>query len=237
MKFACSIFLLICLGMTNGHAQTLPDGYILQYGQNFTASKSTGDFWFSHQPEWSISKAQNNSFLQLNNTAVPDSQPAILPPNRCILKNSIYGDFILEVDVNPGVSQSSSDICFFLGLKDSTRYYFVLLSTSPASEMQGIYLVKNSVRTKLPERISSARALIPDTWQKIRVERNITRRTIRVFAGEMSEPVLEIQNYELVMGRIGFGSLNGSAAFDNLSVWAPTVIPEDSDEGRGTRDK
>jgi hypothetical protein len=229
MKSACFCFLLIFIYVINGNAQTLPDGYILQYGQNFTGSKSIGDFWYSHQPEWSISKVQDNLFLQLSKAATPDSQLADLPSNRCILKNSIYGDFILEVDVNPDDSQSSPDICLFLGLKDSTRYYFILLSTSPANDMQGIYLVKNSVRTKLPERISSARALIPNTWQKIRVERNITRRTIRVYAGEMSEPLLEIQNYELVMGRIGFGSMNGGAAFDNLSVWAPTVIPEDEE--------
>jgi hypothetical protein len=229
MKSACFGFLLIFLYVINGNAQTLPDGYILQYGQNFTSGKSIGDFWFNYQPEWSIAKVQNNSFLQLNKTAVPDSQLVILPANRCIIKNSIYGDFILEVDVNPGAPQNYSDICFFLGLKDSTRYYFILLSTSSGNNMQGIYLVKNSVRTKLPERISTARALLPDTWQKIRIERNITRRTIRVFAGEISDPILEIQNYELVMGRIGFGSLNGAAAFDNLSVWAPTVIPEDGD--------
>lgn len=230
MKSACYFFLLIFLCMVSGNAQKLPDGYILQYGQNFTGKKSIGDFWYTRPSEWSVAKALNNNFLQLDKIAVPDSQVAYLPLNRCILKNSIYGDFILEVDVNPNASQSSSDICFFLGLKDSTRYYFVLLSTSPANARQGIYLVKNSVLTKLPERISTARSLLPNTWQKIRLERNITRRTIRVFAGEMTEPVIEIQNYELVMGRIGFGSLNSAAAFDNLSVWAPTVIPEESDE-------
>ncbi len=227
MKSACLCFLILFSCLLNGTAQTLPDGYILQYGQNFSGSKSIGDFWFNRQQEWSRSKAQNNFFLQLNQNAVPDSQVTSLPPNRCILKNSIFGDFILEMDVNPGLLRKSADMCFFLGLKDSTRYYFILLSTNPADDQQGIYLVKNSVASKLPERISTARALIPNAWQKIRVERNITRRTIRVFAGDMSEPLLEIQNYELVMGRIGFGSLRGSAAFDNFSVWAPTVIPED----------
>ena len=190
----------------------------------------SGIFGTPTRLHWSLAKEQNNFFLKLKNAMVPDSQISILPPNRCILKNSIYGDFILEVDVYPEASQHSSEICFFLGLKDSTRYYFILLSTGNADDRQGIYLVKNSVCTKLPERISTARALLPDTWQKIRVERNITRRTIRVFAGEMTAPVLEIQNYELVMGRIGFGSLNSAASFDNLSVWAPTVIPEEGDE-------
>jgi hypothetical protein len=229
MKSACLCFLFMFLVFFKVSTQTLPDGYILQYGQNFSGSKSMGDFWFTRQSEWSISRLQNNSFLHLSKTAAPDSQPATLPLNRCILKNSIYGDFILEVDVNPNTGQGVSDVCLFLGLKDSTRYYYVLLSTSPANDKQGIYLVKNSVLTKLPERISTARALLPDTWQKIRVERNITRRTIRVYAGEMTAPILEIQNYELVMGRIGFGSLNSTAAFDNLSVWAPTVIPEEGE--------
>jgi hypothetical protein len=221
--------LLIFFLLLKTNSQTIPDGHILQYGQNFTVGKSIGDFWFSQPEEWSISNVQKNFFLQLHNEAVPDSQVATLPPNRCILKNSIYGDFILEVDVYPDSRQGSPDVCFFLGLKDSTRYYFVLLSTTAANASQGVYLVKNSIPAKLPERISTARALLPDIWQKIRVERNITRRTIRVFAGEMNEPVLEIRNYELVMGRIGFGSLNGSVSFDNLSVWAPTVIPEEEE--------
>jgi hypothetical protein len=228
MKSACFFIPLMLFCLMNSNSQTMPAGYILQYSQNFTGSKSIGDFWFTRQPEWSISKGKNNNFLQLNISA-HDSQGTNLPSNRCILKNSIYGDFVLEADVKPGAGQNPSDICFFLGLKDSTRYYYILLSTSAANDMQGIYLVKNSVRTRLPERISTTRALVPDAWQKIRVERNITRRTIRVFAGEMSEPVLEIQNYELVMGRIGFGSLNSDAAFDNLSVWAPTVIPEEGE--------
>jgi hypothetical protein len=229
MKPVFFLIPLIFLCLVNGNAQKMPDGYILQYSQNFTAGKSIGDFWYTRQTDWSITKGKNNNFLQLKEPAAYDLQAAVLPPNRCILKNSIYGDFILEADVNPGTGQNPSDICFFLGLKDSTRYYYILLSTSTANDLQGIYLVKNSVSTKLPERISTARALIPGTWQRIRVERNITRRTIRVFAGDMSAPVLEIQNYELVMGRIGFGSRNSDAAFDNVSVWAPTVIPEEGE--------
>jgi hypothetical protein len=230
MKSACFCFLLMLFFVINGNAQTLPAGYILQYGQNFTAGKSIGDFWYTRPLEWSLAKVQNNFFLQLKNDVVADdSLHSTLPSNRCILKNSIYGDFILEMDVYPHASVDVSDVCFFLGLKDSTRYYYILLATSNADDRQGIYLVKNSVCSKLPERISTGRALLPDTWQKIRVERNITRRTIRVFAGEMTEPVLEIQNYELVMGRIGFGTLHSAASFDNLSVWAPTVIPEEGE--------
>ncbi len=226
MRSSLFCFLLMFFFVINGNAQKMPEGYILQYGQNFTAGKSLGDFWYTRPMDWSLARVQNNLFLQSKSTVVPDSIKSTLPPNRCILKNSIYGDFILEVDVNPQASQRPSEICFFLGLKDSTRYYFVLLSTSNTDGRQGVYLVKNSVCAKLPERISTGRSLLPDTWQKIRLERNITHRTIRVFMGEMTDPVLEIQNYELVMGRIGFGSLNSAAYFDNLSVWAPTVIPE-----------
>ena len=208
-------------------SQTIPEGYILQYGQKFENKKCLADFRFSNPSQWELFKLQSNYFLLFNqqNGSVP--QTLYLPPNKAILKNRIYGDFLLEADVLPGDNEvTSGEFCLFLGMKDSTKYYFILLSTDPGNEIQGIYLVKNSNCTKLSLKTSSARPLVLNAWQKIRVERNIVKRTIRVFAGDMEKPLLEVKDYELVMGSLGFGSLNSQACFDNLSIWAPTMIEE-----------
>jgi hypothetical protein len=207
--------------------QSIPEGYILQYGQKFESKKALGDFRFSNPSQWELIKLQTNYFLLLShqNGSVP--REVTLPANMAILKNRIFGDFILEADVLPGDHEvASGEFCLFLGMKDSTRYYFILLSTDPANEIQGIYLVKNSNCTKLPLKTSSPRPLVLNAWQKIRVERNIVKRTIRVFAGDMEKPLLEVKDYELVMGSLGFGSLNSQACFDNLSIWAPTMLEE-----------
>jgi len=37
---------------------------------------------------------------------------------------------------------------------------------------------------------------------------------------------MESKDYKLVMGYIGFASITGNAAVDNVKIWAPTVITE-----------
>jgi hypothetical protein len=208
-------------------SQTIPEGYILQYGQKFEGKKGLGDFRFSNPSQWELIKLQSNYFLLFNQQNGSSPQTVYLPPNKAILKDRIFGDFILEADVLPGDNEvTTGEFCLFLGMKDSTKYYFILLSTDPGNEIQGIYLVKNSICTKLPLKTYSSRPLVLNAWQKIRVERNIVKRTIRVFAGDMEKPLLEVKDYELVMGSLGFGSLNSQACIDNLSVWAPTMIEE-----------
>jgi hypothetical protein len=222
MKYFLPFLYFVCFMQAGLSAQQLPAGYILQYGQNFSAGKSMEDFWFSRQSLWEISKEKNNSFLHLSPINHTDS---ILPGNRCILKNSIYGDFILEADIMP--LGGTKNVCFLLGLKDSTRYYMLILSANPSDSTQGIYVVKNSLRRKLPAMVSGGNFLVAGSWQKFRVERNITSRTIRIFKQDQARPAMEVKDYELVMGMIGFGTIGSPIAIDNLSIWAPTVIPED----------
>jgi hypothetical protein len=237
MKSILFPILSIILFIPHVLSQSIPEGYILQYGQKFVGNKGLGDFRFSNPSQWELFKLQSNSFLLLSQQNGSAPQVVCLPPNKAILKNRIFGDFILEADVMPGDNEvTSGEFCLFLGMKDSTKYYFILLSTDPANELQGIYLVKNSCCTKLPLKTSSPRPLVLNAWQKIRVERNIVKRTIRVFAGDLEKPLLEVKDYELVMGSLGFGSLNSQACIDNVSIWAPTMI-EEGDEGPGTRDK
>jgi hypothetical protein len=64
-------------------------------------------------------------------------------------------------------------------------------------------------------------------WQKLRLERNIVRRSILVFVDDMLHPVLQVKDYELVMGQVGLGSVSTPARFDNIKIWAPTVIPNE----------
>jgi len=223
---SCSILFLF-LAIPFIAAPQVPEGYILQYGQNFNGNKGKGDFLFSNPSLWSIDRLQGNYHLHLDGKTRTDNQPVDVPPNRAILKNRIFGDFILEVDVMPVTGDTpSQEICLFVGLKDSTRHYYIVLSADPMSDVQGIYLVRNSISTRLPVIASSRGFTNSNTWQRIRVERNIVSRTIRVFTGKPANLVMEVKDYELVMGSVGFGSLNSAARFDNLNIWAPTVITE-----------
>jgi hypothetical protein len=226
MKPGILLFISFLLVLPVATAQKVPDGYILQYGQNFNNNNALGDFDFSDPAAWGISKSENNFFLQFNlhQAAIPQ---ATLPANQAILSKRIFGDFILEADVLPlADSGRLPEFCIFVGMKNTEQYYLILLSAASGEDLQGIFLVKNGILTKLPETFD-AHGFKSNTWQKIRVERNIVKRTIRVFVNDMNHPVFHAKDYEFIMGKVGVGSMNSAVCFDNLVIWAPTVIPEE----------
>ena len=226
MKHSIVLLLLLLLFLPETAAQKIPDGYILQYGQNFNNNKALGDFEFSDPAAWGISKSGNNFFLQFNLRHAEPSQ-SMIPANRAILSKQIFGDFILDAEVMP-VADSGylPEFCIFLGMKDTERYYMILLSAASGADLQGIFLVKDGVVTKLPA-ANASDGFKSNTWQKIRIERNIVKRTIRVFVNDLNHPVFHSKDYELIMGKVGFGSMSSAVYFDNIVIWAPTVIPEE----------
>jgi hypothetical protein len=210
-------------------AQKAPDGYIQQYTQGFQTIRSLDDFDFNYALSWGISKTKENSFLKLNHLQNGTIQAS--PQNRAIFSKYIFGDFILEAEVMPLTDTSpNAELCIFLGFKDSTGYYCITLFTEYEKNLQGIFLMKDSMITQL-QTINNPIFLHNNTWQKIRVERNIVKRTILVYISDMNKPVLEVKDYELIMGKVGFGSVNNRFCVDNILIMAPTVIPAAEIEG------
>jgi hypothetical protein len=208
-------------------AQQLPEGYILQYQQNFNGSKLLADFNVSHPESWGIFDASGNYYLHFTGKSGHIRQ-SDLPENTAVLNNHIFGDFILEADVMPELDTNGfCEVCLFLGLKDRTKYYYIQLANRCDSISHGIFVVKNSVARRLTGTAAQPVIWKADKWQKIRLERNIVKRTIVVFVGDMKHPVLHIKDYELVMGSVGFGSVISSGRIDNIKIWAPTVISDE----------
>jgi hypothetical protein len=204
------------------YAQIIPEGYLLQYQQNFSAAKALSDFRMENQAGWGIFKAGNNFLLQCK--GADSAKP--FPSNMAILNDRVLGDFIMEADIMPDEdSTGSREACVFLGFRNSSQYYLVQLADHSDSASHGIFLMKNSLLKKLSD---SAKAITwaQNKWSKIRLERNITRRTIKVFVDDMTTPFMQVTDYELVMGSVGIGSFTGPVSFDNIRIWAPTYITD-----------
>jgi hypothetical protein len=228
MKSFTSFILFAFLFCQASFSQKLPGGHILQYQQGFSDGKSLSDFRFDNPASWGIFNVKGNYYLQCTGIADPAFRN-VLPANIAILNNKIFGDFILEVDVMPEPdSNGFREVCLFLGMKDLTRYYYVQIACLGDSIQHGIYLVKNSVATRLTASSEKSVCWHNNNWHKIRLERNIVKRTILVFVDDMAHPAMQIKDYELVMGMVGVGSFASPGRFDNLKIWAPTVI---NDEG------
>jgi|WetSurMetagenome_2_1015567.scaffolds.fasta_scaffold115693_2 hypothetical protein len=223
MKIFSAAFsvLLFFSGLLYGQ---VPEGYVIQYQQYFNDSKSLADFTFTNPSAWGIFKTNGNYFMQ----CPKQDSASIIPANLAVLKNKIFGDFILEADIKP-VADSSGyyELGIFLGYRDSSTYYFVQLASQCDRNQYGIFLIKKGCCSRLTECTANAPIALNDhKWHKIRLERNITKRTIRLFLDNTSEPMLQVKDYEIVMGSVGFGTVASSAGFDNIKIWSQTFQEE-----------
>lgn len=224
MKSFSSLALLITLFYQVSLSQKLPEGYILQYQQGFNGGHALSDFMFDHPASWGIFSVSGNYYLQCTG-ATDSTAKTTLPANIAILKNKIFGDFILEVNVMPEAdSNGFRETCLFLGMKDQTMYYYIQLASRCDSGNHGIFMVKDSIVSRLTGASEQPVTWKDTRWHKLRLERNIVKRTILIFVDDMTHPAMQIKDYELVMGMVGFGSFSSPVRFDNLKIWAPTVI-------------
>jgi hypothetical protein len=116
------------------------------------------------------------------------------------------------------------EICLFLGMKDNSKFYYVQLTNKCDSAHHGVFLVKNLEPERLTTTSAKGITWKAKKWHKVRLERNIVRRSITVFVDDMTTPVFHVKDYELVMGMVGVGSFSSPCRFDNISIWSQTVI-------------
>jgi hypothetical protein len=202
--------------------QAPPVGYVLQYEQSFHLPGSVNDFRSASNLLPKLGRENDNLYLRISSIC-DTAKIAWQPCNLTILNNQVYGDFILEADFIPAISSTHiKDIGFLLSLKNDSVYYCVRLSNDPQSN--GAFIKKNAPIRKLNGPNPCPMDWKNKQWHKVRIERNIVKRTLAVFLDNQTQPVVHLKDFELIMGSIGFASFTGTIGIDNIKIWAPTVI-------------
>ena len=210
-------------------SQTIPEGYVLIYEQNFQSAKAFEDFRFSDPEVWKLNKIKENRFLEFTTDSIGYTPAYYSPKNICILSGHIFGEFILEADImQPAKEYENGDICVFFSVKDSMQYYYVQLANIADAYNHGIFLVKKDSCKKVSSDQNNGINLSDAKWHKVRIVRNIVNRTVAVYIDNMNTPSITARNPELVMGYIGFGSFDDDGRIDNIKIWAPTSIPDEA---------
>ncbi len=209
-------------------SQNIPEGYILQYQQDFSGKDPIGDFRSCDFQSWTVRSEGGNRFLEFNHGNEEDSA-VNLPFSICLVDNYIFGDFIIEAGIMLYKDSAGGDIAVLFGIKDSVEYYSVKVPSTDKLRNYGIFVIENGP----PVRLSSANkencGLNPGKWHKIRVERNIVDTSVRVFLDDMKDPFLETKDRTYIMGYVGFGTTSGKGRIDNIKIWSQTSIPETAD--------
>lgn len=192
----------------------------------FAADPVLGDraHWWERTPaRWRVEYESGQPRYRLRTPGF-EPGPDGTPGEISLLASRAYGDFdfTVEVKTNEFIAENpQADVCVIFGWEDTENYAYLLLSaTSGAS---GLYLVDAGVKSL----VATAPGLtgIPDyTYHTVRVVNAGGSVTV-----DLNGSTVLTGNYgsQLQAGRLGLGSIDDSAYFDNPVVaGAYTSLPE-----------
>jgi len=227
---------IICVGLLIGVASVpaaensagLPAGYKLVYQQDFQKPDAIKDFVFTDPAAWKVSTTNGNSALEL--FAQSKYQPKHRSPfNIALLADKVFGDFVLEVELQSTVKPyPHQDMCLFFGFQATNQFYYTHIAVKPdpikaESHAHDIFIVNDAPRLAIAKEVSSGVTWDENTWHKVRLERKLAEGAIRVYFDDLSTPIMRAEDKTFGAGYIGFGSFDDLGKIDNIKIYAPPV--------------
>jgi len=227
MKYSILLisFSLVFINVIPIHGQGNPDNYELVYHQDFSSPQVLSEFDMTDHNAWRIDKMDGNSKLELFEAS--EYEAVVRSPiNIAMINGLVFSDFNLEVKLaQTGKEYGHRDLCLFFGMKDPTNFYYVHLATTPDDHANNIFIVNDAPRTKIASKTSEGTDWgATDLWHAARIERRVSEGTIKVFFDNMDTPVMEASDTHFIFGHIGVGSFDDTGKFDDIKIWAPSLV-------------
>ncbi len=169
-------------------------------------SASANNFTVESGGTWSVSSGK----YMLTNTAKDVTAPN---GNISVHKTSLAaGDFTLSADASAKASSSSwDDFAIAYNYQDIDNYYFASFNEKDDDNTNGVFKVEDGVVTQIANFSSLITA---ETTYNIKVEK--TGDTTKVYRN--GSLLSTVKDSTFNGGKVGFGSRNNPATFDNLKV-------------------
>jgi len=202
------------------YSQDLPVGYINYYNQSARNDQFISSMTVCRPEYWKMS---NDKSATIISSPVEDSSGnENFSVNMGIIKDMIFGEMIMEFEFMPGTNVPSEDIsgfCFICPAKTADTYYTSVFGNDSVS----FYYIKKNI----PERIAvNALSVKPRAWNHVRITRDILHRSVTIVLNKDFSRRIVFTDPRLVMGFVGFATINTECSLRNIKVWAPTTITE-----------
>jgi hypothetical protein len=218
----------------------LPEGYSLQYEQNFQSKQSIEGFMITDRSAWNLLKRDGNTVLALEGKSEYEP-PHRSPYNIALIKGLTFGDFVMDVDIlqsgvkgtpiaqfmreNPDPTEAGGyahrDHCFFFGFEDPSHYMYIHIAKTGDNNAHNVFVVNESPRTPITDFRTVGVDWGVEVWRKIRIVRNTAKGTVALYFDDMLTPIMIADDVPFEQGFIGFGSFDDIGWVDNIKIWAP----------------
>ena len=201
-------------------------GLPLLFHEDFSdADAALRRFTFADPAAWKIERdaLDDKPRAVLSQFKQSDYKPPVRSPvNQAWINDLAVGPCVVEIRARSTAKPNPRrDVCVFLGGQDDRRFLYAHLSEAADASHHQIHLVNNADRAPITaDRDAGVRW--GDDYHLITLQRDAQGKITVAFDGKT---VLSAQSRELPEGRIGFGTLDDTARFASITVWAKAVEP------------
>ncbi|GAA4970844.1 hypothetical protein [Algibacter aquimarinus] len=225
MKIPFTLFVCFILSIKLCAQATIPEDYKLVYSQDFESTEAIQDFEMTDSKVWRISKGSNGNCLELFEQS--HYKPEVRSPfNIALIKNVLLGDFIYEIRLNQnGREYGHRDLCLMFGITNASNFYYTHIASKADAHANSIFIVNDEPRKSIAsERTEGTNWGGVNDWHTVRVVRKVDEGLIEIYFDDMTTPIMKATDTHFKSGHLGFGSFDDTGKFDDIKVWAPTIL-------------
>lgn len=182
--------------------------------------------WAPADPQaWKLIEQDGNKvFQQFAQSKVEN--PVRSPFNRCLLKDLIVGDCVLDVKLQSTARDyPHRSLCLFFGYQDPSHLYYVHFGQKTDDHANQVFIVNGEPRKKISTRTTPGTAW-DDKWHHARIVRDVDSGRIDVYFDDMQTPVMTAVDKTFTWGQVGIGSFDDTGNFDDVLVYGTRVDPK-----------
>jgi len=186
------------------------------YSENF---EKGADNWQPFDPDqWKVKKTDQGQVYSQHEKKSKYKPPHRSPTNISLLKDVVVGDFELKAKVHSThADYGHRDACLVFGYQDPAHFYYVHLGKQADDHANQIFIVNDAARKKISI-TSTTGTNWQERWHDVKIKRNAADGTIEVFFDDMDKPVMTAKDKTFSWGRIGVGTFDDTADFDDLEL-------------------
>ncbi len=188
------------------------------------------DGWkFTDDQAWKITEVDGNRVLDQHQRS--KYEPAVRSPfNIGLIEGLDLSDFVLDLRLRSTTrNYGHRDLCLFFGHQDPSHFYYVHLGKEADPHAHSVFLVNDEPRVSIAKERTDGTPW-SESWHDVRIVRNATEGTIKVYFDDMENPVMEANDTTFTHGAIGFGSFDDTGWFDDIVIRGKVAETPGSDQ-------
>jgi hypothetical protein len=211
--FAGLLFCVVALSVLIARVAAQPVSKSLNFRDNFSSSQL--DAWqFPFAEDWVVKEEGPLHYLHMLRSR--DALVPRRPQQFALVKGVTLGSFTLETRVR----REGSSMMIVFNYVDTLHFYYTHLSKDPGAKVDvhnGIFLVDGAPRRRIAG--LEADPALPDmNWHRIRVERNVSSGSIKVFVDQERQPRFSVVDTTFKCGQVGLGSFDETGDFTDFKL-------------------